>query len=82
MGKSRMSTKAFASAASTTVQRVTRIMRGDILMRLEDLAAADLILGEVSEPSRRAAERDRTRSEAEQERVEEIVRATLAAMAR
>lgn len=76
----RMPTKEFSARAGTTAQRLSRIMRGEIPIRLEDLAAADLILGEITEPARRAAERDKDRLESEQVRVEAIVRATLAAL--
>jgi transcriptional regulator with XRE-family HTH domain len=72
-----MSSKAFATAAGMTTQRLNRLMRGEILIRLEDLAAADLILGEVSEPARTGADRVQAQRESERERVEEIVRATL-----
>lgn len=75
-----MPTKEFAARAGTTTQRLSRIMRGEIPIRLEDLAAADLVLGEITEPARRAAEREKDRLESERERVGAIVRATLAAM--
>lgn len=75
-----MSVKRFAAVAGSTPQRLGRIMRGEILMRLEDLAAADLILGEISGPARGEAERQRGRTESDRARVEEIVRATLAVL--
>ena len=44
-----MTAKQFAEASNISYDRLLKVLRGDIIMRLEDIAAADLILGEVSE---------------------------------
>lgn len=46
----------YAKAAGTGYDRLLKMLRGDVVMRLEDIAIADLILGQVSELARR--ERD------------------------
>jgi hypothetical protein len=44
-----VSAKQFAAASGTSYERLLKVLRGDVIMRLEDIASADLVLGEVSE---------------------------------
>jgi predicted transcriptional regulator len=55
MTKKLMTAKQFAEASNISYDRLLKVLRGDIIMRLEDIAAADLILGEVSEFARKEA---------------------------
>lgn len=54
-----MTPKQYALKAGISYDRLMKILRGEMIMRLEDIAAADLILGEVSEIAVRAASRRR-----------------------
>ncbi|SEB73577.1 hypothetical protein SAMN04489806_1642 [Paramicrobacterium humi] len=45
-----LSVKALASAMGTTYQRLSKMLRGEVIMRLEDLAAAEQILGGITSP--------------------------------
>ncbi|WBM79120.1 hypothetical protein KIV56_11520 [Cryobacterium breve] len=49
------SLKAYAAASGIKYDRVLTILRGETVLRLDDIAMADLILGEVSEVSRAEA---------------------------
>ncbi len=42
------SLKSYAREAGTSYDRLGKMLRGVIVMRLEDLATADIILGEIS----------------------------------
>ena len=55
----RTTAKEFASNAGISYDRLMKVLRGEMIMRLEDIAAADLILGEVSELAIREANRRR-----------------------
>jgi hypothetical protein len=64
-----MTAKQFAAKSGISYDRLMKVLRGEMIMRLEDIAAADLILGEVSELAirdanrRRQIEREATRSD-------------------
>ena len=49
MGEEGVSMKSFARRSGMSYDRVAKILRGDTIMRLEDIAAAQLILGRVDE---------------------------------
>ena len=55
----RTTAKEFASNAGISYDRLMKVLRGEMIMRLEDIAAADLVLGEVSEFATRDAVRRR-----------------------
>ena len=55
----RLTAKQFASESGISYDRLMKVLRGEMIMRLEDIAAADLILGEVSELAIREANRRR-----------------------
>lgn len=55
----RTTAKEFASKSGISYDRLMKVLRGEMIMRLEDIAAADLILGEVSELAIRDASRRR-----------------------
>ncbi|TFC23374.1 hypothetical protein [Cryobacterium glucosi] len=50
--------KAYASEAGMSYDRAGKMLRGEIVMRLEDIATADVILGGVSELARAAGRSD------------------------
>ena len=52
-----MSAKQFASESGIRYDRLMKVLRGEMIMRLEDIAAADLVLDEVSELAVRVANR-------------------------
>jgi 23S rRNA G2069 N7-methylase RlmK/C1962 C5-methylase RlmI len=63
--------KEYASEADSSYDRTSKVIRGWVLMRLEDIASADIILGEVSEIAIMAAIRDRNvRAEASRLEIE------------
>jgi hypothetical protein len=41
--------KEYAAAAETSYPRLLRVLRGEAILRLEDIALADLVLGDVAE---------------------------------
>ena len=43
------SAQQFAALSGISYDRLLKVLRGDVIMRLEDIASADLILGEVSD---------------------------------
>jgi transcriptional regulator with XRE-family HTH domain len=45
----RMSVAAFAQVSGSSYHRMSRLLRGEVVMRLEDIAIADLVLDEISE---------------------------------
>ena len=49
------SLKAYARLSGTNYDRLLKLLRGEIVLRLEDLAMADLIVGTVSEIARHNA---------------------------
>ena len=55
----RTTAKEFASKSGISYDRLMKVLRGEMIMRLEDIAAADLVLGEVSEFATRDAVRRR-----------------------
>ena len=50
LGEERMSLKVFAGRAGMSYDRATKILRGEAIMRLEDIAAAELLLHGVIRP--------------------------------
>lgn len=54
-----MSAKQFASESGIRYDRLMKVLRGEMIMRLEDIGAADLVLGEVSELAVEIANRRR-----------------------
>jgi AraC-like DNA-binding protein len=75
-----LSVKQYAAEAGMSYYRLARLLRGEVILRLEDIAMADLILGEVSEAARVAAERDRTRRAEARQREEAIAAQAVQAM--
>lgn len=61
MKEKSLNVKKYAAMAGVKYDRMARVLRGEIVMRLEDIALADLVLGEVSEEAQEAAERQRQR---------------------
>jgi hypothetical protein len=47
--------KAYARVSGTNYDRLLKLLRGEIVLRLEDIAMADLIVGTVSEIARHNA---------------------------
>jgi hypothetical protein len=66
--------KQYADEAESSYDRTSKVIRGWVLMRLEDIASADVILGEVSEIAIMAAIRERN-DRAEVMRIESELRA-------
>jgi transcriptional regulator with XRE-family HTH domain len=62
------SLKQFAADSGVGYDRMTKMLRGQALMRLEDIAAADHLLGPVGELARYEAEARRERAQAERSR--------------
>lgn len=63
--------KAYAEISGCSYDRTSKVLRGWLLMRLEDVAIADVILGEVSEVAIMAVVRQRNEAvEAERLRLE------------
>ena len=50
LGEERVTLKVFASRARMSYDRAAKVLRGEAIMRLEDLAAAQLILGGIIRP--------------------------------
>jgi hypothetical protein len=51
----RLNVSGYAKEAGTNYDRLARVLRGEVVMRLEDIALADLVLGEVSEDAQERA---------------------------
>lgn len=63
-----ISAKQYATAAGMSYHRLSRLL----ILRLEDIAMADLILGEVSDPARAEVEQARIREAEERQREDAI----------
>ena len=57
MESQKVSAKAYADQTNTQYDRLVKILRGQVLMRLEDLAAADRVFGDITQFA--VTERDR-----------------------
>ncbi|TFB95733.1 MULTISPECIES: hypothetical protein [unclassified Cryobacterium] len=57
MIKKRLTLKAYARATGSSYDRIAKMLRGEIIMRLEDIANADIILDEISDYARAEASR-------------------------
>ena len=57
MAIKKLSGTAYARKTGTSYDRLMKVLRGEAIMRLEDIAAADLILGQISEVGLDEAER-------------------------
>lgn len=52
------SLKAYASDAGMSYDRAGKMLRGEVVMRLEDIAMADVVLGGISELARAVGRSD------------------------
>ena len=62
LGEERVSLKVFATRAGTSYDRAAKVFRGETIMRFEDLAAAELLLGGVIRPERSSGQGGETES--------------------
>jgi hypothetical protein len=77
MAAERLNSKAYAARSGTSVQRLLRILRGEVILRLEDIALADAVLGQISEFAVYDADRARKIAVAQRDVWAEIVRSAV-----
>lgn len=49
MKEKKLTLKAYARATGSSYDRIGKMLRGEVIMRLEDIAIADIVLDEVSD---------------------------------